>query len=145
MSKSNSYENGLLNLFFIGTAINGVATAGLASKQTEWYVSLHTSDPGDAGNQTTNETSYTSYTRKKVNRATGTGGWVAATDGAVFPGSTIVFPQCTGGTATITHALIGSATSGAGTPYYSGTVTPNLSISNGVTPRLTTSSTVTED
>lgn len=145
MSKSNTWENGVLNLFFIGTAVNGVATAGLASKQTEWWISLHTASPGEAGDQTTNETSYTSYARHKTNRATGTGGWVAATDGAVFPGAIMTFAQCTGGTATISHAAIGSATSGAGTLYYYGTVTPNLSVSSGVTPRLTTSSTVTED
>jgi hypothetical protein len=136
MSKSNTLENAWLNLFFNGTAINGIATAGMATRQTEWWISLHTADPGDTGSQTTNETSYTSYARHKLNRATGTGGWVASTDGAVYPGATIVFPQCTGGSATITHAGIGSATSGAGTLYYSGTVTPNLSISNGVTPRL---------
>lgn len=44
-----------------------------------------------------------------------------------------------------TSPAVGKATSGAGQILYSGTVTPNISISNGVTPRLTTASTVTED
>jgi hypothetical protein len=144
MSKSNTLENGILNLIFRKTAIAGLATAGIVGGgQDEFFVSLHTASPGDTGDQTTNETSYTSYARVAVPRATG--GWTQATDGATFPFAIISFPQCTGGTATITHAAIGSATSGAGTLYYWGTVTPNLPISNGVTPRLTTSSTVTED
>ena len=40
---------------------------------------------------------------------------------------------------------IGTASSGAGKVLYKGTVTPNISISTGVTPELTTASTVTED
>jgi len=145
MSKTNTLENSWLNLFFAGKAINGIATAGMPTRKAEWWISLHTSSPGETGSQNTNETSYTSYARHKVDRGTGTGGWVLSTDGAVYPSVTIVFPQCTGSTATITHAGIGTATSGAGTLYYYGTVTPNINISNGVTPRLTTSSTVTED
>ena len=55
------------------------------------------------------------------------------------------FPACTSGTATITHFGIGTAASGAGVLLYKGTVTPNISVSTGVTPRLTTAGTITED
>lgn len=33
------------------------------------YISLHTSDPGEAGSQTTNEANYTSYARVAVARS----------------------------------------------------------------------------
>ncbi len=39
---------------------------------------------------------------------------------------------------------MGVATSGATKLLYSGTVTPNIVVSNGVTPVLTTASTITE-
>jgi hypothetical protein len=112
------------------------------SPLTNIYVSLHTADPADAGNQTTNETAYTSYARVAVARTSG--GWTV-TGNSVSPTANIDFPACTGGTATITHFGIGTASSGTGKLLYSGTVSPNISVSSGVTPRLTTASTVTED
>ena len=50
-----------------------------------------------------------------------------------------------GGSATITHAGIGAASSSTGKLLYKGAVSPNISVSSGVTPRLTTASTITED
>ena len=44
----------------------------------------------------------------------------------------------------ITHWSVGVASSGATKILYSGTVTPNISVSNGVTPQLTTATAVTE-
>jgi hypothetical protein len=40
----------------------------------------------------------------------------------------------------MTHVGVGSASSGAGVLYMSGTVTPNIVTGNGVTPQLTTAS-----
>ncbi|CAB5170600.1 hypothetical protein UFOVP155_35 [uncultured Caudovirales phage] len=142
MSKSDSFENSLLKLIFNATAIANLADNAATSPLTNLYVSLHTSDPGEAGNQTTNETSYTSYARVAVAR--GTGGWTV-TANSVSPVANIDFPAATGGTGTITHFGVGSASSGTGVLYYSGTVSPNISVSSGVTPRLTTASTITED
>lgn len=142
MSKSNTFENDLLKLIFNATAIANLADNAASSPLTNLYVSLHTSDPGEAGNQSTNETTYTSYARVAVARSAG--GWTV-TSNSVSPVANIDFPACTGGTATITHFGVGSASSGTGVLYYSGTVTPNISVSSGVTPRLTTASTVTED
>jgi hypothetical protein len=60
--------------------------------------------------------------------------------------ATIVFPASTGGTGgTVTYASIGVAASGATKILYSGPVTPNITVANGVTPQLGTGSTVTED
>jgi hypothetical protein len=142
MSKSNAFENSLLALIFNGTAISNLADNAASSPLTNLYVSLHTSDPGEAGNQSTNEATYTSYARVAVARTSG--GWTV-TSNSVSPVANIDFPACTGGTATITHFGVGSASSGAGVLYYSGTVTPNISVSSGVTPRLTTASTITEE
>lgn len=142
MSKGDTFENDWLKLIFQATAIANIADNAATSPLTNLYVSLHTADPADAGNQTTNETAYTSYARVAVARTSG--GWTV-TGNSVSPAANIDFPACTGGTATITHFGIGTASSGAGKLLYSGTVSPNISVSSGVTPRLTTASTVTED
>ena len=142
MSKSNAFETDLLGLIFNGTTIANVAVNATSSPLTSLYLSLHSSDPGEAGDQTTNEVAYTSYARKAVDRDS---------DGFTVSGNSVVlaanqdFVACTGSTATATHFAIGTASSGAGKILYSGTVTPNISISTGVTPRLTTGTTVTED
>ena len=145
MSKSNSWENWLLLLLFNNTNFANVGDAtGLRGSSTagSFYVSLHTADPGEAGDQTTNETSYTSYARVAVARS---GAGFTVTNNSVSPAASIDFPACTGGTATITHFGIGTASAGAGVLLYKGTVTANISVSSGVTPQLTTASTVTED
>jgi hypothetical protein len=141
MAKGSTFCNDILKLFFQATAIANVADNAATSPLTNLYVSLHTSDPGAGGSQTTNETSYTSYARVAVAR---TSGGFTVTSNSVSPAATISFPACTGGTATITHFAIGTASSGTGKILYSGTVTPNISVSSGVTPQLTTASTVTE-
>ena len=142
MSKGDTFENDWMKLIFQATAIANIADNAASSPLTNLYVSLHTADPADAGNQTTNETAYTSYARVAVARTSG--GWTV-TGNSVSPTANIDFPACTGGTATITHFGIGTASSGTGKLLYSGTVSPNISVSSGVTPRLTTASTVTED
>lgn len=142
MSKSNSLETSILALLFNATAIANVADNAASSPITNLYVSLHTSDPGEAGDQTTNETSYTSYARVAVARTSG--GWTV-TGNSVSPAADISFPACTGSTATITHFGIGTASSGAGVLLYSGTVTPNIAVASGVTPKLTTATAITED
>jgi hypothetical protein len=142
MSKSNTFENDWLKLIFNATAIANLADNAASSPLTNLYVSLHTADPGEAGNQTTNETSYTSYARVAVARTSG--GWTV-TNNSVSPVANIDFPAATGGSGTITYFGVGSASSGTGVLYYSGTVTPSITVSSGVTPRLTTASTITED
>jgi hypothetical protein len=142
MSKGNTFENDLLKLIFNATAITGIADNAGSSPLTSLYVSLHTDDPGEAGDQQTNEVSYTGYQRVAVARSGA--GWTV-TNNSVSPASDITFPQCTGGSATATHFAVGTAPSGAGKILYKGTVTPNISISNGVTPRLTTATAITED
>lgn len=142
MSKGNTFENDLLKLIFNATAIANIADNATTSPLTNLYVSLHTDDPGEAGDQTTNECAYTSYARVAVARSGA--GWTV-TNNSVSPAAEISFPAATGGAETATHWGVGTASSGAGKLLYSGTVSPNISISSGVTPKLTTSTTVTED
>lgn len=141
MPKGSTFDNDLLKLILQAVAIANIADNAASSPLTNLYVSLHTADPGAAGSQTTSETSYTSYARVAVARTSS--GW-AVSSNVGSPVANIDFPQCTGGSATITHFMVGTASSSTGKNLWSGTVTPNISVSNGVTPRLTTSTTITE-
>ena len=142
MSLGNTFENDLAKLIFQATAIANIADNASASPLTNLYLSLHTSDPGEAGDQTTNETTYGSYARVAVARSGA--GWTV-TNNVVTPASNVDFPAATSGTATITHFGVGTASSSTGKLLMSGTVTPNISVSTGVTPRLTTATTLTFD
>lgn len=143
MSKGNTFENDWLKLIFNATAIANIADNAATSPLTNLYVSLHTADPGEAGDQTTNEISYTGYARVAVARTSG--GWTV-TANSVSPVANIDFTISSGGTGgTVTHFAVGTASSGAGKVLYSGTVTPNIVVSSGVIPRLTTASAITED
>lgn len=145
MSKANGFENSLLLLVFNNTNIANVGDAtGVRGSSTagNLYFSLHTADPGEAGDQTTSEATYTGYARVAVARS---GAGFTVTNNSVSPAAEVSFPAATGGTNTITHFAIGAAASGAGVLLYKGAVSPNISVSNGVTPKLTTSTAVTED
>lgn len=141
MSKGNTYENDILKLIFNATAIADLAENDASAPATTLTVALHTADPGEAGDQTTNEISYTGYARIAVARTTG--GWTV-TGNSVSPVAAITFGQMSGGAGgTVTHFSVGT---GVGNKLlYSGTVTPNIVVSSGVTPQLTTASTITED
>ena len=143
MSKGDTFENDLLKLIFNATAIANIADNAASSPLASLFWSLQTADPGEGGTQTTSEATYTSYARATVARTTG--GMTASTAGSTSPVANIDFPACTGGSNTITHFTVGAAVSGASKIFYSGTVTPNIVVTNGVTPRLTTASTITED
>jgi hypothetical protein len=146
MAKSAVFETALLNLLFNNTAITliGDAAGLLASAGAgSLHVSLHTADPS-AGNQTTSEIAYTGYARVAVARSGA--GWTVSGD-HVNPAANIDFPISAGGAGgTVTHFGVGAVdlATGAGKLLYAGTVTPNIVVTSGVTPRLTTASSVTE-
>lgn len=141
--KSDTFENDLLKLIFNGTAIANMADNAATSPLASLYVALHTADPGEAGTQSTSEVSYTGYARVAVARTTG--GWTV-TANSVSPAATINFGQRTdAGTTTATHFSVGVASTGATKILYSGTLTPNITITQNVTPQVSTSSTITED
>ncbi len=142
MSKGDTFENDLVKLIFNATAIANIADNASSSPLTSLYLALHSADPGESGSQTTNEISYTSYARVAVAR--NSGGFTVSGNSVTLTANTD-FPACTGGTATATYFSVGTASSGTGKILYSGAISPSIAISNGVTPRLTTGTTITED
>lgn len=144
MSFSDTTETAIMSLIFNATAWANYADNAAASPQTAISVGLHTADPGDAGTMSTSEVAYTSYARVSVNRTTGAGGWTV-TGGSVSPGANIDFPAGTGGSGTVTNASTGKTGGGAAAILLKGSVTPNIVTGNGVTPRLTTATTLTLD
>lgn len=134
MSKANTWENGLLSLVFENTDFTTVGDAGgLRGSATAGsiYISLHTADPGEAGDQTTNETAYTNYARVAVGRSSAN--WTVSS-GTCDNDNVITFPQCGATGATITHFGVGAASSAAGKLMYSGALTSSLAVANGITP-----------
>ena len=146
MSKSDFLENGILKLIFNATAIANIADNAASGPLSSLQVSLHTADPGETGTQGTNETSYTGYARVPLARSTASSGWVV-TNNSVSPVSAIAFGIATStSTGTITHFAVGATTaSTGGVIYYKGTVSPAINFGQNITPRLTTSSSITED
>jgi hypothetical protein len=143
MSKSNAFETDLLGLIFNGTAISTIADNAASSPLTNLYLALHTADPGEAGNQSTSEISYTGYSRVAVARTSG--GWTI-TGNSVSPVAAIEFGEMTGGAGgTVTHASIGTASTGTGKILYKGSLTPTIAVALGVLPRIKNTSTITED
>jgi hypothetical protein len=142
MSISNTTETAILRLIFQAVAWANYADNAAASPETNIAVGLHTADPTDTGNMSSSEIAYTSYTRISVARTAG--GW-SETTGTVSPVANIDFPAGTGGSGTATHFSTGKTGGGAAAVLWKGTITPNIVCGNGVTPRLTTASTITLD
>jgi hypothetical protein len=135
-------QNALLNLIFRATAWANYADNAATTPETNIIIALHTADPGIGGAQNTSELAYTNYARQNVARTTG--GWSAPTVGSISPAANINFPSsgAAGGTATFFSA--GKSGGGASPILWSGTVTPNIAVSaSGITPQLTTASTIT--
>lgn len=154
--KGTELQRTFLTYIFCTSAPTTQVAAGsgaATSTTTILWVSLHTADPGNAGNQTTNEVAYTAYSRIATQRTAsgGTGGWTISTTFSpcsVFPTTGVTFPQCTtASTVVVTNWSVGtsSATGTTTNLYYTGTVTPNISLGANVTPSLTTGSACTED
>jgi hypothetical protein len=142
MSKGNTFINDILNLIFNATPIANIADNAATAPLTSLYVSLHTASPGAAGNQTTSEAAYTGYARVAVARTTG--GWSASTVQSTSPVASITFGTATAGSETETYFGVGTASSGTGKLLIFGTLSPNVTITLGITPSLTTATTISE-
>lgn len=142
MSKGNTFENDLLKLIFTAVAIANLADDAASSPLTNIQYGLHTATPNETGAQNTTEAAYGSYARVAVARTTG---GHTVTNNSVSPNANIDFPAATSGSETETHFHAGTAASAAGKVLYYGTVTPNIVVSTGVQPRLTTATAITED
>lgn len=127
MSFSNATETNLGALLFIATALPWAAA-------TQLDIHLHTADPGEAGNSTTNEATYTSYALVTVNRSAAD--WTQ-TGPTTTNDNLIQFPQCTGGSNTITHVSI--TPQGSTEIIVSGALSASLNVSNGIQPQFAAS------
>lgn len=133
MSMTNAAETAFLNLLFGNSNWANIGDAtGLVKSTADgvFYISLHTSDPGETGNQTTNEASYTGYARKSIARNTG----FTVSGSNASNTAALTFDECTAGSATVTHFGIGTDASGTGNLIMSGALSSSLAISAGITP-----------
>ena len=132
MAASAGFLNAVLDLYFtnVSHAEIGDATGLVGSTVPgNFYISLHTADPV-AGNQTTSEATFGSYTRQAVAR--GAGFTVAAAN--VSNAAAVTFPQGTSGSETITHFAIGeNDTPTAGTVFMSGALDTSRAAGTGIT------------
>jgi hypothetical protein len=122
MSMSNAAEAALLDLLFLNTDWANIGDAGGLQNSAaagSFYIALHTSDPGEAGDQTTNEISYTGFSRS---------------GSTISNVATVQFGECTAGSGTAGYFSIGTAPSGAGQIVLSGSLTASRAISAGITP-----------
>lgn len=108
MPKTTNLANDLNNLIFNATALSWAANGSL-------YVSLHTANPGVAGNQTTSEATYDDYARVAVVRTSS--GFTVATNTVTNP-ALIEFPANTGDDQTVSYFGIGTAETGTGRLLY---------------------------
>jgi hypothetical protein len=133
MSKSNATENDWVKFVAQATA--------LPSYGSNLQVNLHTADPGEAGTATTSAPTYTGYAAVSVSRdaagwtiCDGTNPYAANASGNAFKNTAeITFPECTGGSDTITHASVSVVATGQ--ILYKGSLTASLNVSNLITPR----------
>lgn len=148
MSKSNAFETSWLQHVFQNAAIANIGdVTGLRGSTVvgSLYVAAHTADPGEAGDQTTSEAAYGSYTRVAMPRDVST--WTVAAN-QVQNAIQIAWPVGTSGTVAqnLTHWSIGVASSGAGVILYSGAFTTALYSGNTIQPVINVNGlTVTED
>lgn len=149
MSKGNTFETEILDHILNNAAIALVGdAAGLqpSAAPGNLYLSLHTADPSEAGDQTTNEVTaaeHDTYARVAVPRD-GTGWDVAA--GVATLAAAVSFPAGTGGAGgNAAFFGLGTAQAGAGKLLYSGPINPAIVLGNGQTPQLKTTTQITED
>ena len=104
-------------------------------------MNLHVADPGEAGTATTSPPTYTGYVAVSVSRdgsgwtiCDGTNPYASNASGnAAKNAAEVTFPECTGGTDTITHASISVIATGQ--ILYKGALTASVNVSNLITPR----------
>ena len=131
-SKGSTFDNDWLKLIFNANAIATIADNAGSSPLTNLYVGLHNADPTASGDQTSHETGYTSYARVAVARTSG--GWTVS-GASVSNAAAVTFPACTGGSDTITHVTIGTASTSTGKILYVGALGSSLAVSSGITPQ----------
>ena len=124
MSFGNTTENDVLNYVFDSAAPSWASNAN-------FFLRLHTADPGEAGTATTSEATYTSYDGVAVSRTTG----FTITGNSVTNAGLVQFPLSTGGSNTITHVSICTTQNGAGQIIARAALGSSRSITDGDQPQ----------
>lgn len=132
MSKSNATEND-----YVKFEANAVA---MPSYGANLQVNLHTADPGEAGTATTSAPTYTGYAAVSVSRdaagftiCDGTNPYAANASGNAYKNTAqITFPECTGGSDTITHVSVSVIATGQ--ILRKTALTASIAVSNTITP-----------
>jgi hypothetical protein len=140
MAFGASVGTALLALIFNATAWANYADNAASAPQTNVDVALSTADPTAAGTMATDEIAYTSYARASVARTSG--GWTVAAE-VVSPVATIVFPDGTGGSGTVTNFSVGKTGGGASAILITAVVSPTIVTGAGITPELSVATTLT--
>ena len=137
MSMSNTAETALLNLLFKNTAWANVGDAsGLQPSAVagNFYVRLHSADPGEAGTGDTSEIAYTGYAPVAVARGAG----FTVSGANVSNAATVQFGECTAGTATVTHFSVCTSNTVGAEIIYRGALGATRNVSAGITPLFNT-------
>lgn len=133
MSMSNIGENALLNLLFKNQAWENIGDAsGLqpSAAAGNFYVRLHSDDPGETGTGDTSEIAYTGYEPVAVARGDG----FNVSGAVVSNAGTVQFGECTAGTATVTHFSVCAGGEAGAVIVYRGALGATRNISAGITP-----------
>ena len=113
------------------TWLTSIITMKYAAKSAALYPPTWPPRERATLDQTTSETAYTNYVRVAVARSSGA--WTVTND-TVSNAAIVTFAQCGVTGATLTYFGIGSDSSGAGNLFFSGALTSQLIVSNGITP-----------
>lgn len=140
--KGNTFINDFLKLLLNATAIANIADNAASSPLANLYLALSTGTLTAASAQNTTEAAYGSYARVAVARTTG--GFTAASAQSSVLVATASFPAAASGSETETYASLGTDSSGAGKVLYWGPISPTLAVATGVTPQLTTATSISE-
>lgn len=131
MSKGNTTENDVAKFMAHGTA--------MPSYGSNLQVNLHTADPGEGGTATTSAPTYTGYAAVTVARDN-TGWTICDSDGTTNAdgnsfknAAEVTFPECTGGSDTITHGSLSVVATGQ--ILYKSALSASVEVSNLITPR----------
>ena len=133
MAKSTATCNSLLALIFNTTTFANIAINATAAPLTNLYVSLHKTDPGVGGSQTTGEADYGAYARKSIIRDNT--GWTTPASGSTDNVAILSFDECNGGSNDINYVAIGTDVSGTGRVLYAGSLSSQRTISTGIQPQ----------
>lgn len=122
-SFANGTQLAFLKLLFQAVNWGSIADNTASSPATVLWFSLHNADPGEGGNQATNETAYTNYARVQVARTTGGFSVSGTASPAIISNvAALNFPQCGVTGDTLTHFGVGLSQTGAGTLIGSGPI-----------------------